>query len=132
MNLPFIWTPRCCAYAPPMPPVPAALKLTPVASSVTAYVPHGRFGCGHQPHDSGCQVYPASMSSLDVSGAFQVTCPTKFGPSRSHADASGSTVALWVQWHQQRWMLSARIENLFLALACHVRRPSKLCAQTML
>src|SRR5579862_5113696 len=115
-----------------MPPVPAALKLMPVERSVVATVPHGRFGSGHQPHDSGCTVYPASMRSLFVSGAFQVTCPTKLGPSRNHADASGSTVALCVQWHQQRWMLSARSENLFFAFACHVRRPSKLWAHTML
>src|SRR6266849_1897468 len=104
----------------------------PVESSATPKSFHGRFGCGHQPHDSGCHVYPASMRSLSESAAFHVTCPTKLGPSRNHADASGSTVALCVQWHQQRWMLSARIEILFLGEACHVRRPSKLWAQTML
>ena len=67
-----------------------------------------------------------------MSGAFHVTCVTRSGPSRNHVDASGSMVAVCVQWHQQRWMLSAMNENLFLGFACHVTRPSKLWAQTML
>src|SRR5689334_22827023 len=83
LNFPLYCRVMCCTY------VENAPNDVPRSESVLAYVPHGRSGSGQLDHDSGWYVYPASISSLLVIGAFQVNCDTKFGYECMTTDASG-------------------------------------------
>ncbi len=62
-------------------------------------------------------------------GAFQVACTMRFGYVFRTAEASGVTFDATNQWQVHRSRSSAQNENLFLGVACIVKRKSSLWFQ---